>query len=295
MDRPDLAALSFLRGTALSGVVAFVCVFFVLTRVEGFPLLALVVAVIVSIAALFSTLPKHAGSAPAFLVYFSIFLAPSNPMRFDPVDTLNTIIAIGVGCLFAVTAFRTLWPLVPEQVARRLMRDIVEDLAALCRRPDAPETMAWESRMTDRLGRLSTRLAQSPRRLAVVEGGLAALQVGREIVRARRIRADLHLPPDIEASIARARETTRRLAAAPDRVAEASAAAARDLLAAATAAPSEAGETPPQAGEACAMLRVAAAFQAVSELLTRHRSFFDLSILDEPAPELAAAGRAEAA
>ncbi|MEI9984960.1 MAG: FUSC family protein [Aliidongia sp.] len=294
-DRPDIAALGFLRGVALSGVVAFFCIFFLLIRIEGFPLLALVISTVVIIAALFVTLPKHTGSATAFMIFFSIFLSPGNPTRYDPAGSLNTISAIVLGSVFAIAAFRVLWPVVPEQVARRVMRDVVADLAALCRHTDIPPITQWESRMADRIGRLSTRLAQSPHRLAAVEGGLAATQIGREVMRSRRIRSHLHLPADLQASIVRARASSQHLASDPDRMAAATAEAARDLLAAATAAPSETGETrlPPE--ESCEVLRVAAAFQAISELLIRHRAFFHLTVLDEPPPVAVLPARAEAA
>jgi len=280
-DRPDLAALGFLRGILLAGLVAFACVFFVLTRIEGFPLLALTLAVVVTSAALISTLPKHTGSATAFLIFFSTFLGLGNPMPYAPIATLNFIGAAVVGAMVAVVAFRILWPANPERVVRRIMRSIVEDLGGLARRRDVPALTVWESRMVDRVARLGTRLAQSPRRPAVVEGGLAALQIGRELMRARRMLAPLHLPPALEASIERAREADHHMAASPERAAAATAQAVQDLLAAATAAPSETGSTQVPADEAGALLRIAASLHAVSELLSRHRSFFQLTVLDE--------------
>ncbi len=283
-DRPDIAALGFLRGVALAGVIAFPTVFFVLTRIEGFPLLALVLSVVIVIGALFQTLPKHAGSATAFMIFFSTFVSAANPMRYDPAGTLNTISAIVLGSVFAIFAFRLLWPVVPEQVARRVMRDIVHDLEALCRRNDIPPITPWEGRMADRVGRLSTRLAASPHRVAAVEGGLAAAHVGREIMRSRRLRAHLHLPQDLLDDIARAKSATRRMARDPDRAAELTAIAAHNLADAGISAPHATGvpRLPPE--EASEVLRVAAALQAVSQLLTRHRSFFHLTLLDEPLP-----------
>lgn len=283
-DRPDIAALGFLRGVALAGVVAFPTIFFALTQIEGYPLLALVLSVVIIIGALYQTLPKHAGSATAFMIFFSTFVSPTNPQRYDPAGTLNTISAILLGSVFAIFAFRLLWPVVPEQVARRVMRDIVHDLEALCRRNDLPSITQWESRMADRVGRLGTRLAASPHRLAAIEGGLAAAHAGREVMRSRRIRAHLHLPQDLLDDIARARAANRKVAADPDHAAALTAIAAKNLLDAAITASHDTGAPRLPPAEASEALRVAAALQAVSQLLTRHRAFFHLTLLDEPVP-----------
>jgi uncharacterized membrane protein YccC len=282
MDRPDLAALAFLRGVTLAGLVAVICQFFVLTMIDGFPLLAVTVAMVVTIAELISTRPKHAGSAAGFIAFFFAFLAPGNPMLYDPVGTLNALGASLAGMSVAVVAYRVLWPVDADRIVRRLIRAIVDDLGSLAQRRDLPPRLAWESRMSDRVARLSTRLAQSPRRSAVVDGGLAALQIGRELMRMRQLLASLHLPGSLEAGIARVQAATRQLASDPDRMAVATAAAARDLLAAAVAAPSETGERPASAAEAGALLRMAAALHTIAELLTRHREFFLLSVNRQP-------------
>ena len=281
-ERPDLAAFSFFRGLALSGLVAFLCEFFVLTQIEGFPLLALTISVVVTIAALISTLRKHSGSAPAFMIFFAIFLAPTNPMHYDPAGQLNTIMAVTLGTAFAVVAYRILWPVNPDRVVRGLMRTIVNDLCAFSRRQDTPPISLWESRMYDRLGRLSTRLAQSPRRQEAIEGGLAALQIGRELMRARRTLSTLHMAPPLQASITRSGNATHRLLGASDRAAGTMAEAARALFEAATAAPSDVDESLVPVNESGAVLRTAASLQSVSELLACHRRFFDLTVLDGP-------------
>jgi len=276
--------------TMLTGLIPIAA----LPQIEGYPLLALMISVVIVIGALYQTLPKHAGSATAFMIFFSTFLSPTNPQHYDPAGTLNTISAIVLGSVFAIFAFRLLWPVVPEQVARRLMRDIVHDLETLCRRNDIPSIPQWESRMADRVGRLGTRLAASPHRLAAIEGGLAAAHVGREIMRSRRIRAHLHLPQDLLDDIARAKGATRKMASDPDRAAALTAIAAKNLMTAAITAPHETGAPRLPLAEASEVLRVAAALQAVSQLLTRHRSFFHLILLDEPAPP-ARPARTEAA
>jgi hypothetical protein len=103
-------------------------------------------------------------------------------------------------------------------------------------------------------------------------------------MRSRRIRAHLHLPQDLLDDIARAKDATRKMASDPDRAAALTAIAAQNLATAGITAPHETGVPRLPPAEASEVLRVAAALQSVSQLLTRHRAFFHLTLLDEPVP-----------
>lgn len=266
-DYPEKASAAFTRGIALAGLLAVICEFLLLAQVDGFPLLVVVFGPFIVVACLYATLPKHAGSATAFLIFFTTFVGFRNPMQYDVAAMLNTVFAFFLGSLCGFFAFRTFWPVNTTRVIRRLiaqMRADVRDLANR-RRPPPPLTM-WETTMLDRLSRLSTRLAASPDRPAVVEGGIAAIHIGREMIRAQLMLGSLTLSADAARSVDAAWRALRGLAVAPDAAAEATKAAALRLLAAS-------GEDLVE-DERSSLMRAAAAHHEIALLLTRHRAFF---------------------
>jgi len=265
-DYPEKAAAAFTRGIALGGVLALVCEFLLLAQVDGFPLLVVAFGPFIVAGCLYATLPKHAGSATAFLIFFTTFVGFRNPMQYDVAATLNTIFAFFLGSLCAFFVFRNLWPSNQLRAARRLITEVRRDLRDLAvRSPPASLTM-WETTMHDRLSRLSTRLAGSPERASVVEGGMAAIHIGREMTRAKLMLGSLTLSVGTARSVDMAWRTLSGLTVAPDEAAQATKTAALRLLAE--------SEQEPTPDERTGLMRAAAAHYEISLLLARHRAFF---------------------
>ena len=266
-DYPEPASIAFTRGIVLAGVLGVLCEFLLLAQVDGFPLLMVVFGPFIIAGCLYATLPKHAGSATAFLIFFTTFLGFRNPMQYDVAAMLNTVFAFALGSMCGVLVFHTIWPANTTRAIRRLigqMRADLRDLAEWHRPP--PSLTLWETRMHDRLSRLSTRLAASPDRPAVIEGGIAAIHIGREMMRAHLMLGSLTLPPNVARSVTAAWRALRGLTVVPDAAAEATGAAALELLAASGEA--LAGD------ERSGLIRAAAAHHEIALLLARHRAFF---------------------
>jgi len=277
-DYPEPASIAFTRGIALAGVLGVLCAFFLLAQVDGFPLLVVMVGPFILVACLYATLPKHAGSATAFLIFFTTFLGLRNPMQYDVAATLNTVFAFVLGALCGVLVFHTLWPVNTTRAIRRLIGQMRADLRDLADRRHPPLSLTlWETRMHDRLSRLSTRLAASPDRPAVIEGGIAAIHIGREMMRAQLMLGSLTLPPETLRGVDTAWRALRRLAVDPDAAAVAVWAAALELLAASGADQAE--------QERPGLMRTAAAHYEIGLLLARHRAFFGGQL---PMPKAAA-------
>ncbi len=283
-ERPDLGAISFLYGVLIAGAGAFTCEFGFLTEIDGFPLLAVNILVVVTLGALIQTIPRHTVGATAFLLFFSNFLSPTNPMRFDPAGMIDNIIAIIIGALFAFVAFRVVWPVVPANAACRLVHQLVGDLALLWRQRDVPSPHLWTSRTVDRIGRLSMRLAGSQHRASAIESALAVLQIGREIIRARELGARLPLPATVQAEFARMRIGARQLTAAPGRLAVVASNAANELVMVASSVGDGSAKTmtipsdrnskePLSAANAGEVLRLAATLYVIAQLLTQNQAF----------------------
>ena len=266
-DYPEKASAAFTRGIALAGLLAVICEFFLLAQVDGFPLLVVVFGPFIVVGCLYATLPKHAGSATGFLIFFTTFIGFRNPMQYDVAAMLNTVFAFFLGSLCGVLVFRTAWPVNTTRVIRRLMAQMRGDLRDLAdRRRPLPSLTMWETRMLDRLSRLSTRLAASPDRPAAIEGGIAAIHIGREMMRAQLMLGSLTLSADVARSVDAAWRALHGLAVAPDAAAQATKAAALRLLTASGEA--SAGD------ERSSLMRTAAAHHEIALLLARHRAFF---------------------
>jgi len=266
-DYPEKASMAFSRGIALAGVLAVICEFFLLARVDGFPLLVVVFGPFIIVGCLYATLPKHAGSATGFLIFFTTFVGFRNPMQYDVAAMLNTVFAFILGALCGVLVFRIVWPFNINHEVRRMIGQMRANLRDLADRHRPPISLTmWETTMHDRLSRLSTRLATSPDRAAVIEGGMAAIHIGREMMRAQMMLGSLTLSEDAARSVDAAWRALRGLAVAPDAAAEATKLAALKLLAAS-------GEDLAE-DEQTSLVRAAAAHHEIALLLARHRAFF---------------------
>ena len=267
-ERPDLASVAFARGIVLSSVCALICEFFILTEIDGFPLMAVAISPFLIIACLISLNPKHSGSATAFLIFFVTFLNLRNPMQFDLSAFLNSAFGIIMGAFAGVVTFRVLWPIVPEHAVARLIARLRDDLVRLAERPGLIDLPVWESTMHDRVARLSTRLAAAPNRAAVIEDGLTAIHVGRALAFAATTLASVHLAATEREAVDAAFAAMRRFARAPGAAIAACENAAQELLVSAQIPESE------DATGRNRRLRSAGVFHEIAQLMRRHPDFF---------------------
>ena len=192
-DRPAQAALNFLKFTAVSAIVALFYMTLVLPKIDGFAMLVAALAVFLLPIGLLMTSPSTATMATPLAINFLFLLALGKVPKLDLAAYFNTAVAVLAGCAISVALFALLRPLGTQWVARRLVTGIMVDLGQLAAgRPLA--TGAFESRMFDRINGLLLRLdpASSGDR-PILQGSLAALRVGHNILSLRRL-AD-GLPP----------------------------------------------------------------------------------------------------
>jgi uncharacterized membrane protein YccC len=197
-DQAYAAAMSFMVGTGLTAIFAAIIGFAVLPHTETFAAFSLAIGLVL--------VPAGAGVAQswqtpmftAMTAFFCFLLAPTNQMIYDTQQFYNAALATVAGLGVAALSFRLLPPLSPAFRARRLLALTRRDLRRLAtgsipRTPDA-----WEGRVFSRLSVLPN-VAEPLQRSQLV----AALSVGTEIIRLRRIcpRFDLgsHLDAALEA------------------------------------------------------------------------------------------------
>jgi uncharacterized membrane protein YccC len=187
----------------------------------------------------------------AMTITFMPLLAPTNQMVYDTVQFYNGTVAIVAGIGVALLSFRVLPPLSPAYRTRRLLALTLHDLRRLTtgRIPRTPE--GWRGRMSGRLSALPDQ-AEPLQRSQL----LAALSVGTEIVRLRRVVRRADLGSELDTAL----EALRRgdIALAASRL---------DGLDDALAARPGAGA-----------LRARCSILAISEALTQHGGYFEAGV-----------------
>jgi len=252
-DQAYTSAKWRLLGIILAAVLAAIVKFAMLPGSENFVSLAIAIGLVLIPAAALSTLSWEAAMFGAIASWFTPLVAPENQIIYDTQQFYNSALAIVAGAGAATLAFRLLPPLSPALRARRLLALTLRDLRRLPTAPILPTRGRWESKV---YGRLSVLPEQAePLQRAQL---LAALSVGTEIIRLRRIARRIRLGVDIDVALegvalGQSALATERLARIYDGLDVVPAAGARAPI----------------------TLRVQGSIRAICEALVRHAPYFD--------------------
>jgi uncharacterized membrane protein YccC len=195
-DQAYAAAMSFMVGTGLTAIFAAIIAFAILPNTETFAGFSLAIGLVLVPAGAGVAQPWQTPMFTAMAAFFCFLLAPSNQMIYDPQQFYNAALATVAGLCVAALSFRLLPPLSPAFRARRLLALTLRDLrrAASGSIPRSPD--AWEGRVFSRLSVLPA-VAEPLHRSQLV----AALSVGTEIIRLRRICRRFDLGFDLDAAL----------------------------------------------------------------------------------------------
>jgi uncharacterized membrane protein YccC len=196
-DIAYVTAKSFATGTALTAACAAVVAFALLPQQPSFVGFCAVLGLALVPAGALSAQPWHQAVFVALEANFIPLLGPSNPMTYDPQQFYNFAMALVGGIGFAMLAMRLLPPMPPAMRARRLLALTLRDLRRLTRGklPGSPAT--WN-------GRVYGRLSAIPNSVDTLQAArlAAALSVGNEIIRLRRVAARFALEAELEPAMA---------------------------------------------------------------------------------------------
>jgi uncharacterized membrane protein YccC len=244
-------AVKFMAGTLVATVIAALIKFAVLPGMTSFPGLSLAIGLVLVPAGAMIVLPWQPGLFLAVMLCLIPLLGPTNQMTYDTAQFCNAALAILAGVGAATLAFRLMPPPAPALRTRRLLAFALRDLRRLATTTRAAQD--WEDRAYGRLAALPGQ-AEPLQRVELV----AALAVGREIIRLRRAARRLKTDSELDAALAALARGDS--AAAGERLAR---------LAARLAA------LPGAAPGAQLRLRVRGSILAVMEALTQHAAYFD--------------------
>jgi uncharacterized membrane protein YccC len=245
--------LSFMLGTTMTIGFAAAIKFALLPQIDSFAGFCLALGLVLIPAGALMAQPWQNGMFMAIAANFVPLLAPANQMTYDTAQFANTALAIVTGVCAAVLSFRLMPPLSPALRARRLLAVALRDVRRLASRPMPGQADRWQHRMYDRLAAL-------PDQADTLQAArfLAALSVGREIIRLRRFARRLAPPLDAAPALA-------ALARGDSAAARAGLALLDGRLAAQPAAGSQSR----------LQLRARGGILAISEALALHADYFD--------------------
>jgi uncharacterized membrane protein YccC len=187
--------MSFMTGTSLAAALAAIVKFSVLPALTTFAGFTLAIGLVLVPAGTLMV-QRQAPMFTAMIVTFVPLLAPANQMSYDTVQFYNGALAIVTGMGAAALAFRLLPPLPPALRTRRLLALTLRDLRRLTMRPLPRTANEWEARTYSRLSALPEQ-AEPLQRAQL----LAALSVGTEIIRLRRIARRFALHAELDAAL----------------------------------------------------------------------------------------------
>lgn len=193
-ENPVIGSRNFFNGAVVAGLAAGLCHMFVLPGINGYPLLAMLLAPIMIAAGFLMVRPRTAGIATAFNIYFLSLLGLSNDGRFSFIDFLNDLLPLLCGVGISVVVFMVFFPLNLTKRRLNIQRAILRDIGNLAHPFDRTQEARWCSRMADRLSLLSV-IRPLDNRDPLMERIIAALEIGIQTIRLREIRRIRDLPP----------------------------------------------------------------------------------------------------
>jgi uncharacterized membrane protein YccC len=194
-DQAYTITMSFMMGTGVATALAAIIKFAVLPGLTTFAGFTLAIGLVLVPTGTFMV-QWQAPMFTAMIVTFVPLLAPANQMNYDTLQFYNGALAIVTGVGAAALAFRLLPQLSPALRSRRLLALTLRDLRRLTRGPIPRTTNDWEGRVYSCLSALPEQ-AEPLQRAQL----LAALSVGTEIIRLRRVARRFELHAELDAAL----------------------------------------------------------------------------------------------
>lgn len=191
MDDPAPAIKSFGVSLLIAGPLAAVYLFVVFPAIDNFPLLVMALAPTMLTIGMLSLAPRFAAPAMVVLLNFGNSMAIQERMSTDFASFLNTNLSQFFGLLTAIFVTRTLRSMSTDASAQRLLRHTWKSLASLAISKSDDNQAVFTSRMVDRLGLLTPRLAATKDEKLAGMDTLRELRVGMDLFVLKGARAGL--------------------------------------------------------------------------------------------------------
>lgn len=191
MDDPTPAIKMFGFSICAAVFLAGIYLFAIFPMIDSFPLLALTLAPALLPIGMMTLHPKQAGPALITLLNFCNFMALQERLNPDFASFLNLNLSQFFGVFVAIYVTRSMRSMNAEASARRMLKQTWQSLARLAQGRHKEQLTAYTSRLVDRIGLLTPRLA------ATNDTRLSDIDLLKEL----RISIDLSVIHDLSAQL----------------------------------------------------------------------------------------------
>lgn len=196
-ENPVLATSKFLEGSIWAAAMSFVLVFWIVPWLTIYESLVFALALPMIAGGLASRNPATAPRAAAYNLLLPNFVHTWNQGRWNEIQWFNSTGAIVLGVAFAVSIFRLVLPFDAAAERWRMRKTILQDLRTLASASPVPLTQDWTARNIDRFARVIRHAGPTPSPTieGYLQGTLAAMTIGLNIIRLRNLLKRDQLPP----------------------------------------------------------------------------------------------------
>ncbi len=193
-------------GTALAIPMGFLCHTLALPRIDGYPLLWLVLCLFLLPGVWLQFHPRYSLAAFGYAVFFTMMLSVNNPIVYDDLSLTNNWTTMCAACALLAVVFRVILPSDHRLDAARLVSSLVRAVQHLANAPTRGGTqwVAWEGMQLQKISRLMMRLSFVPTgldRQGYTDAAFTVLSLGRLIVRLRWTVAHAGLDPQARTAL----------------------------------------------------------------------------------------------
>ncbi len=183
-------------GTLLGALVGFYTTFFVLPWIDGFALLCLTLAPVLTLGAFLASRPRFVGYGLGLLIFFSMGSVPGNLTQYNPYAFINDYIGMVLGMLFCAAAGAVILPPNSRWMWQRLEQDLRALVVfAISGKPRGLGS-AFESRTRDLLHQAYGLAAGQPQvQRNLLRWMFVVMEVGHAIIELRREQERLPVHP----------------------------------------------------------------------------------------------------
>ena len=193
---PKRMAFQMACGTFIGALVGFVEMFFVLPRIDGFPLLCLVLAPVIIFGSFLTSRAKYAGVGLGLLIFFSTGSVPDNLTIYNPYQFINDYIAMVLGMLVCAAAGAIILPPNSRWLWSRLEQDLREQVVYAISGKLLGLSSSLESRTRDLMHQAYGLAAGNPQvQRNLLRWMFVVLEIGHAIIELRKEQAILPIHP----------------------------------------------------------------------------------------------------
>jgi uncharacterized membrane protein YccC len=193
---PKRMAFQMACGTLLGALIGFGEMFFVFPRIDGFPLLCVMLAPVIVLGSFLSSRPQYAGVGLGLLIFFCTGSVPDNLTIYNPYTFINDYIAMVIGMLVCAAAGAIILPPNSRWLWRRLEQDLRGQVVYAISGKLKGLASSFESRTRDLMHQAYGFAAGQPQvQRDLLRWMLVVLEVGHAIIELRKEQAILPVHP----------------------------------------------------------------------------------------------------